>query len=66
MKYQSDQRTFDDATSDEEALRLTLAFYCIMEPEKPAIVLALAERYAGQTQAAEAQPVNPEARIHDQ
>lgn len=34
--------------SADEALRLALAFYCIMEPEKRAIVLALAERYANE------------------
>lgn len=32
--------------SDEEALRLVLAFYCILEPEKRSEVLALAERHA--------------------
>jgi quinol monooxygenase YgiN len=32
--------------SDEEALRLVIAFYCIMEPDKRAEVLALAERLA--------------------
>lgn len=31
---------------DEEALRLTLAFYCIMEPDKRAIILSLAEQFA--------------------
>jgi hypothetical protein len=29
-----------------EALRLQLAFYCIMEPERRAEVLALAEKHA--------------------
>lgn len=32
--------------SDEEALRLVLAFYCILEPEKRNEVLTLAEHYA--------------------
>ena len=32
--------------SDDEALRLTVAFYCIMEPEGRAEVLALAETLA--------------------
>lgn len=32
--------------SDDEALRVVVAFFCIMEPEKRAEVLALAERYA--------------------
>jgi len=35
--------------SDEEALRLTVAFYCIMEPERRAQVLELAERLAAQS-----------------
>ncbi|AUC93486.1 MULTISPECIES: hypothetical protein [Bradyrhizobium] len=35
---------------DEEALRLTLAFYCIMEPDKRAIILDLAERFARASQ----------------
>jgi hypothetical protein len=32
--------------ADDEALRLVMAFYCIMEPVKAKQVLALAERYA--------------------
>jgi hypothetical protein len=36
--------------SDEEALRLTLAFYCILEPERRAEVLKLAERLAAQSE----------------
>lgn len=31
---------------DEDAIRLTLAFYCILEPDKRRSVLALAERLA--------------------
>lgn len=67
MKYPFEQKTVDDAPSDEEALRLTLAFYCIMEPEKQAIVLALAERYAERSRlAVEQQPVVEEVTRHDQ
>jgi len=36
--------------SDQEALRLTIAFYCIMEPEHRAEVLALAEKFARDSQ----------------
>jgi hypothetical protein len=36
--------------SDEEALRLAVAFYCIMEPEKRAEVMQLAEMLAKQSQ----------------
>jgi quinol monooxygenase YgiN len=32
--------------SDQEALRMTVAFYCIMEPERRAELVALAEQYA--------------------
>lgn len=32
--------------SDEEALKLTLAFYCIMEARKRTEVLALAQQFA--------------------
>jgi quinol monooxygenase YgiN len=39
--------------SDEEALRLVLAFYCIMEPEKRSALIALAERMAGGSRAIE-------------
>lgn len=39
-----------DRATDEEALRLTLAFYCIMEPESRAEVLALAEKLAAESQ----------------
>jgi hypothetical protein len=39
--------------TDEEALRATMAFYCIMEPEKRAEVLALVERYAAESQVVE-------------
>lgn len=35
---------------DDEALRLTVAFYCIMEPERRAEVLALVEQLASQSQ----------------
>jgi len=31
---------------DDQALKLTVAFYCIMEPEHRAEILALAERRA--------------------
>jgi hypothetical protein len=45
-------------------LRLALAFLCIMEPEKRAIVVALAERYAA---AAESLPALLSAEVghHD-
>lgn len=33
---------------DEKALKLVLAFYCIMEPEKRAEVMDLATRYAAE------------------
>jgi hypothetical protein len=39
--------------SDEEALRLVIAFYCIMEPEKRAEVLTLVERLARESQVVE-------------
>ena len=39
--------------SDEEALRLVIAFYCIMEPERRAEILALAERFAKESQVVE-------------
>jgi hypothetical protein len=32
--------------SDEEALKLTLSFYCILEPDKRMQVLALAQQLA--------------------
>jgi hypothetical protein len=32
--------------SDDEALKLVVAFHCIMEPEKRAELLMLAEKYA--------------------
>ena len=38
---------------DQEALRLVLAFYCIMEPERRAEVLALAEELARTSQIVE-------------
>lgn len=36
--------------SDEDAVQLTLAFYCILEPEKRRSVLALAEQFARESQ----------------
>jgi hypothetical protein len=42
----NDPETCSQRASDEEALRLVLAFYCILEPDKRNEVLALAERYA--------------------
>jgi hypothetical protein len=46
--------------SDEETLKLVLAFLCIMEPEKRAELLALVEKYAAESQGAapSAQPTN--------
>jgi len=40
---------FTGYASDETALKLVLAFYCIMEEEKRNQVLALAQRYAAQS-----------------
>lgn len=39
--------------SDEEALRLTVAFYCILEPARRAEVLGLAEELASRSQRVE-------------
>lgn len=39
--------------TDDEALRLVIAFYCIMEPDRQAQVLALAERYADESRDAD-------------
>jgi hypothetical protein len=39
---------FTGYASDETALKLVLAFYCIMEEDKRNQVLALAQRYAAQ------------------
>ncbi|MET0675036.1 MAG: hypothetical protein ABW175_04495 [Bradyrhizobium sp.] len=36
--------------SDEDAVRLTLAFYCILEPDKRRSVMALAEQLAKESQ----------------
>lgn len=36
--------------SDDDALQLVVAFYCIMEPEKRNEILRLAERYAKESQ----------------
>ena len=36
--------------SDDDALQLVVAFYCIMEPEKRNEILSLAERYAKESQ----------------
>ena len=36
--------------SDEDALRLVLAYYCIMEPDKRHAVLTLAEKFAAESQ----------------
>lgn len=44
MEIQS-QDVFEDVV-DKQALRLTLAFYCILEPQKRDEVMALALRYA--------------------
>ena len=35
-----------EMASDKDALRLILGFYCILEPERRAEVMALAERYS--------------------
>ena len=38
----------------DEALRLVLAFYCIMEPERRAVVTAMVEKYADRSRLMEA------------
>ena len=44
----------DTSATFDEALRLVLAFYCIMEPEKRAIIMALVEKYADHSKLSEA------------
>jgi hypothetical protein len=39
--------------SDGEALRLVTAFLCVMEPERRAAILSLAEKYARSSQVVE-------------
>lgn len=39
--------------SDDDALKLVVAFYCIMEPDKRAELVALAERFASESQVVE-------------
>ena len=39
--------------SDEEALRMVVAFYCVMEPERRAELLQLAEKLASESQVVE-------------
>jgi len=39
--------------SDEDAQKLVVAFYCIMEPDKRSELLHLAERYAKESQVVE-------------
>ena len=41
----------DERVSDQDALRLVLAFFCILEPEKRSEVMALAQRYASEASA---------------
>jgi hypothetical protein len=43
-----------DTPTFDEALRLTLAYYCILEPEKRAIVMAMVEKYADRSRTMEA------------
>lgn len=39
--------------SEAEALRMVVAFYCIMEPEKRAEIIKLAETFAAESQVVE-------------
>lgn len=39
--------------SDEEALKLALAFFCIMDPDKRAEVMAVAEKFARESEVVE-------------
>ena len=52
----------------DEALRLTLAYYCILEPEKRAILHGLAEKYADPSRQKEAPDVDliPSSKKGDQ
>jgi hypothetical protein len=43
----------NDTPTFDEALRLTLAYYCILEPDKRAIVMAMVEKYADQSRTME-------------
>ena len=42
----TDDDTSSEGATDQEALKLVLAFYCILEPDKREALLALAKRYA--------------------
>ena len=48
-----EHESHSDRASDAEALRMVLAFYCIMDAEKRSEVVTLAERYAAQSTAVE-------------
>lgn len=48
----TDQSQFPNAPSDEEALKLVLAFYCILEEDRRQHVLGLAQRYAAESKRA--------------
>jgi hypothetical protein len=54
FKNQSSRAVSEEAVlcrpSDDDALQLVVAFYCIMEPEKRNEILGLAERYAKESQ----------------
>jgi hypothetical protein len=54
LKNQSSRAVSEEAVlcrpSDDDALQLVVAFYCIMEPEKRNEILSLAERYAKESQ----------------
>jgi hypothetical protein len=47
----TDDDTAPEPATDQEALKLVVAFYCIMEPEKREALLALAGRYATESKA---------------
>lgn len=50
----ADMSEDDIVPTFEEAMRLTIAFYCIMEPEKREVVRALVEKYANRSRLQEA------------
>lgn len=59
-----DEETRVCLASDEEALRLVVAFYCIMEPDKRDEVLGMAQRYAAAPRDVEAAIQRPLSGHH--
>jgi len=59
-----DEQPINEPPSDDEALKLVMRFYCILEPDRQRELLALAQRYASAAQEVDGPGLTPQSLAH--